>query len=968
MTHARFGLLGPLLVEAADAPRPIRAGKQRNLLACLLLRANQPTSVDQLVEAIWDDDAPPQPMDALYNYVLRLRQALGGQLGARLVTQTPGYLIEVTDDELDLHQFHRLRDAGRQAMARHRWQEADTAFRDALACWRGDPLADIPSTVLRERHVPTLLEARLQVHEWHVEARLNLGQHDELIGELQQLAAANPMRERVHQHLMLALARAGRQAEALTAYRRLRDTIVDQLGVDPNPDIRDLHQRILTGDVEPPEPSAPPAAPLPDADPGPATVDADAAPSAETVPVPAQLPPDIIDFTGRDDQVRRIAVSLAASLTTDADAISSQRGAVAISAMSGAGGIGKTTLAVHIGHSLRDQFPDGQLYVNLLGATQPLDPASVLSRFLRDLGVDGSAIPLDLEERAATFRSRVADRRMLLLLDDARDARQVRPLLPGTQGCRVLITSRRKLSDLPGTTLFDLDALDAREAHALFTSIIGEPRAAAEPEATADVLRACAGLPLAVRVAAARLGSRPRWTVRHLADRLREKARTLDELATGDASVRVSFDVSYAALNTSATPRGTDPARAFRLLGLHEGADISLPAACALLDLPEAEAERTLEHLVDISLLDETRPGRYRLHDLLHSYATERAELEETAADRLAAARRLLSWYLTTGRHANIVAMPEHARPDELAPEFRYGALTFADAQDATAWLDTELGNILSVAQMATRHGLDDLGWRLGPAIWGYLHMRKHYASYTNLYTLGLACAQRADDLSGMAWTHNGLALAYMYAYRHAEALEHFELALAIRRQLGETRYVAGILSNMAGAKFELGDPDGAIAVLLESLAIFDDLGEHTLSRGMAMSNLSEAYMRLGDYDAAIDYAEQALAASRKMGNQWMECTQLQSNGELYGLSGQHELGISCLKQSIELATELGAPAEIGVGYRHLGELYASIGRVDEARDELAKALAIMAQCHDPDENAVRARLTDLENPRNRSA
>ena len=327
--------------------------------------------------------------------------------------------------------------------------------------------------------------------------------------------------------------------------------------------------------------------------------------------------------------------------------------------VAGAGGLGKTSLAVHAAHRVRRRFPDGQLYVDLLGATPvPLPPGDVLARFLRDLGVDGRDIPVDEDERAARYRTTLAPRRMLVVLDNARDAAQVRPLLPGTASSAVLVTTRSRMPDLASTKLVDLNVLDDDEALKLFIKVVGEERAAAEPEATAELLDACAGLPLAIRICAARLATRSGWTIAAMADRLRDVHRRLDEMRAGDLAVRASFQVSFASLPASTDARGIDPARAFCLLGLWQGPGISAAAAAALFGIPQYSAEDALEVLVDTHLLESTAPDRYKFHDLLRVYAAERAEADLSAEDRAASVGRLLGWYLRTADAAAQVVSP----------------------------------------------------------------------------------------------------------------------------------------------------------------------------------------------------------------------------------------------------------------------------------------------------------------------
>ena len=401
--------------------------------------------------------------------------------------------------------------------------------------------------------------------------------------------------------------------------------------------------------------------------------------SGPVIPRPSQLPTDIGDFTGRETPVEQLC-----ALLLGADATSNP-GAVPIAVVNGAGGLGKTTLAVHAAHRVRAQFPDGQLYVDLLGASaQPAQPGEVLARFLRDLGLEGDKVPAHDDERAALYRTRLTGRRVLILLDNARDAAQVRQLLPGSSSCAVLVTTRNRTPDLVSTRFVDLNVLEDSEALALFSRVVGPERAAAEPDATAEVLVACAGLPLAIRICAARLAARRQWRVGTLAARLRNEHRRLDELSIGDLAVRASFQVSYDSLRSPG--RGIDPARVFRLLGLWQGSSISLAAASALVEAAEDDTADALETLVDANLLESPAPDWYRFHDLLRVYATERAAAEEAESARSEAVGRLLRWYLDTAEAAaNAVSPGRYRVPRELGTA-NTSRSRFAGIEDALAW------------------------------------------------------------------------------------------------------------------------------------------------------------------------------------------------------------------------------------------------------------------------------------------
>jgi DNA-binding SARP family transcriptional activator len=613
----RFGVLGPL--EVTDGRRRvwIPSAKQRMLLAALLLRAGELVTLDQLAEAIWGDALPDDPRKVVQTYISRLRHLLGD--AGPIHSQPEGYVLTVARDEVDLGRFEMLLEQAREtADSGDRHREA-ALLREALGLWRGEPLADMSSAALHREVVARLAEQRLEALHRRIDAELALGRHAELVAELRALTERHPLREQVWAQLMTALYRCGRQADALAAYQRVRRLLAEELGMDPGPELRALHQAILTGDP------------------------------ALMVPVTSarrgawvgqfQLPVDVADFVGRVGLIDQVT-----SLLDD-----DRR--VLIVALSGPAGVGKTALAVHVAHRLVGRFPDGQLYVDLHGAAagpRPLQPLEVLGRFLRALGMEPAAVPASLEEASGAFRSWVAGRRVLVVLDNAADAAQVVPLLPASAGCGVLVTSRRVLAGLAGAAHRHLDGLADAEVLELLGCLAGQERMAAEPEAAAEVARCCGSLPLALRIAGARLAARPAWPVRALAERLADQERRLDELEMGEVGVRASFQVSHQQLHCSDDPVDREAAGAFGLLGMLHGPEVGAPVAAWLLDASEPAAERVLERLVDAQLLQTPAPGRYRLHDLLRLYARELAHQHHPGPARAAALTRALGFYMAS--------------------------------------------------------------------------------------------------------------------------------------------------------------------------------------------------------------------------------------------------------------------------------------------------------------------------------
>ncbi|MCX5066827.1 NB-ARC domain-containing protein [Micromonospora lupini] len=588
----RFRILGPLEISGAGHTLTVTAARQRVVLSTLLLDANCVVSTAQLADALWDDAPPTTARGQVQICVSALRKTLT-RLGLpdRIVTRPPGYLIEVADGDLDLHYFDRLVLAGQQALAESRLDDAAEALSGALALWRGTALAGVESQALRAA-ATRLDERRLAVTEDWLDVELHRGRHQHVVGELRELVATHPLRERLHAQHMRALSGAGRPAEALAAYRSARRVFLDELGLEPGGELRRLERAILT-DARADEP-------------------ADDVPVSP--PVPRLLPADPAELSGRD---RPLAVLREALAGNDG-------AAVPLVAISGPVGVGKSTVAVRAAHALAPAYPDGQLYLNLLDPDgRPVAPAAALERFLRALGLSGDTVPAGLDERAELYRDRIAGRRVLVVLDDVTHERQVLPLLPGASGAGVLVTSRRRLTGLTGARAVHLDPLDIEDSVRLLATALGPPRLAADPAAARALARLCDGLPLALRIAAARLAARPHWTMAHLADRLRDEARRLDELAFGGLDVRARLATSYAALSPAAR-------LLFRSLGALPDADLPLPLAGRLPGVRDEIVEDALEELVDAQLVEVgVDPTRYRLAGLVRLYAAERLAGDE---------------------------------------------------------------------------------------------------------------------------------------------------------------------------------------------------------------------------------------------------------------------------------------------------------------------------------------------------
>jgi DNA-binding SARP family transcriptional activator/Tfp pilus assembly protein PilF len=969
----RFRLLGPLEVWSGQDWAGIGAEKWRALLACLVLKAGQIVPTETLIFELWADTPPPTATNLVSIYVNQLRRAIGDTDGRVLIRRKPGYQLNAGPGDTDLQRFEALVAGGRDALNR---EDADTAaalLAEAEGLWRGGFLADVPPTMLVSAEAERAMELRVSAAELRIEANLECGQRPEVISELRRLLAEYPLRERLWLLLMRALREAGRHAEALNIYGQARSVIAEELGVDPGPELQQMYAELLSADARPGDPeAASPAGPAGEADENPrgevpgtiaagaladfvgaaaekAGAQAPAEPAGPSRPRPAQLPSDIADFTGRGAQADYLRDALS-SFDTAADP-----GAVRIAVIAGAAGLGKTTLGVHAAHQVQHLFPDGQLYVDLSGASAgPAAPGDVLARFLRDLGVDGGKIPVGDEERAALYRTQLTGRRVLILLDDAKDAAQVRPLLPGSASCAVVVTTRNRTPYLVSTGFVDLNTLSAPEALELFSRIVRDGRPAAEPEATAQLLIACAGLPLAIRICAARLATRGQWRIATMAARLRDERRRLDELQVGDLEVRAGFQVSYDSLR--AGRHRADPAYAFRLLGLWPGPRISLAAAAALIGGPEADAADALETLVDANLLESPEPDWYQLHDLLHLFATERAQAEEPAEVRHSAVARLLRWYLTQAETAADVLSPHRYRiaPDE--PHAPSPLLNSAEA--ALAWYDSERTGVIAAIRQAAATGLHDIAWRLATTLFPLFNRRDNWADCITAHQIAVESARRAGQRQAEAWATQNLGQA-LVAIREEEAFSRLEEALAIRREIGDRVGEAQTTVSLTDAYYELRRPDVAIDYSRRSLEVLRQ-AEIPALLGIALNNHGEYCLALGRLDEAGDYLQEALDIFQAAGGHGRGHV-TENLGRIYLESGRLSEAIARLDEAYRLYLADGFLKGQANALKNLAEAQRRAGLEDQARESLAAAVVLFKELKaDAEVEAIQSALAAL--------
>ncbi|MFB7464076.1 BTAD domain-containing putative transcriptional regulator [Streptomyces sp. NPDC056224] len=903
----RFAVLGPIRAWRGAEALPSGTPQQRALLATLLLRDGRTATAPELIDAIWGEDPPQQALATIRTYASRLRKVLDPGL---LVTESGGYAIRLRSTAtLDLGVARSLaadaetaREAGDRALAR-------TLLTRALDLWDGEPLAGVPG--------PAAATERTRLAEWHLqllETRLDLdlevGHHAEAVSELTALTAAHPLRERLRELLMLALYRSGRQAEALAVYADTRRLLADELGVDPRPELAALQQRILNADAD-----------LARAE--------DPAPAAAVHVRPAQLPATVPDFTGRASFVDELGAILSGG---------AEGQVMAVSALAGIGGVGKTTLAVHVAHAARPHFPDGQLYVDLQGTeARPAEPEAVLGSFLRALGTPDTAIPDSPADRAALYRSTLDGRRVLVLLDNARDAAQVRPLLPGTAGCAALVTSRVRMAGLAGAHLVDLDVMSPEEALQLFTRIVGEERVRAERQAALDVVGACGFLPLAIRIAASRLAARRTWTVSVLAAKLADGRRRLDELQTGDLAVKATFELGYGQLEPAQQ-------RAFRLLGLADGPDISLSAAAAVLDLPEYDTEDLLEALVDCSLLESAAPGRYRFHDLVRLYARACAERDEQPpGGRDAALDRLLDFYLATASGVYALERPGDRLPAHLS-DTNYPGLVFGEPRTALDWLYAEADPLLAcVRQAAARADETEVLRRAVDLLWAAKDLAESGANSKQYESAAMAlrdAARAAGDPRSEGRARTTLTMVHLFTGRFAEADDEARQATALAREAGDPLPSCWAPNDRGIIALYQGRHTDGERYLLEAIENFRADGNN-VGEASALCNLSRIHVELGRLASAIDLAQQGIAVYDRMGLTLRLANGRYALGIALTQAGRLGEALSQLTEALSLFHVNRQPLWEGVTHFRLAEAHLAARRPTLAASHAEQAIAL---------------------------
>ncbi|MEU5945784.1 BTAD domain-containing putative transcriptional regulator [Micromonospora sp. NPDC047465] len=954
----RWCVLGPVEVSVAGRALPIDRPQHRALLALLMLNAGRLVSPGQLIEALWAADPPVSARTQVQVCVSRIRAALrAADLSGALVTHSGGYRLLVDDGALDLAEFTVLLRQARAAEAAGQLAEAARLLRAGLALWRGPALAGAAGAFV-EAAAAGLDEQRLLAQEQLAAVELALGGHETVARTLRPLVDAHPLRERLVAHYLVALAGSGCQADALRVYADTRRRLVEDLGVEPAAELAETYLRVLRQEVTGPEPARGGGVPAgKPAEPGVRS----AGPPVGSTPAPAQLPADLAGFTGRAGALRELDALLPEDADTPTDAGTNRT--VVICTISGTAGVGKTTTAVHWAHRVAHRFPDGQLYVNLRGfdlAGRAVSSGEALRGFLEALHVSPQRMPSDPTQQAALFRTTVAGRRMLVLLDNARDADQVRPLLPGTSGCLVVVTSRNQLTGLTvtdGAHPVSLDLLAPDEARALLERRLGRDRCQAEPVAVEAIVGRCARLPLALAIVAARAATAPDLPLGTLAAEL--AATRVGDLSAFDAGdpatdVRLVFSWSYQALDAGS-------ARLFRRLGLHPGPDVGQPAAASLAGVSLSQVRPLLAGLTRANLLTERSPGRYATHDLLRAYAAQLCDEVDSTADREAARHRLFDHYLHTTHAADELFYPYRLACPVTLPPARAGVTvsTGSDHIWAVDWFTGEHQVLLATVAQAAAEGFDTHVWSLATVLTTYLDRRGHWDDLSAVQQTALAAARRAADLFGQAQAHHGLAIAYTWLERHSDAHRHYRDTLALYRRLGDDAGQAHAHLGISWVLARQGRHDAALDPTRQALDLYRSAG-HLPGQAKALNNLGWSYAQRGDHEAALPHLREALRLNEETDDRRGAAMIWDSLGFAQHGRGEHLRALDCYHRALRLHRELGDRYDEADVLDKLGDTHQAAGDLAAARTAWRDAAAIFDELDLPDAERPRGKLAGI--------
>ncbi|MFF0154436.1 BTAD domain-containing putative transcriptional regulator [Micromonospora sp. NPDC005203] len=915
-TGVRIRLLGPVEVVVADSPQAVNGKRRKAILATLALHVGRVVSVDRLIDVVWGEQLPATVANTLQRHVSYLRGVLGEP--GSIVARPPGYLLNTGPESTDVQAAERLLELARRSSDRNEQVKHLTA---AVALWRGPPLADVGGSAWLEEQAEHLARLRLEAERALAEARLSVGEHARLVPGLERLVRQHPFDEHLHAQLMLALYRDGRQGEAVTTYRRLRDTLRENLGIDPSPRLRDLECAILRQD---------------------SAIAAPAAPAPAAASVAAQLPPPVPTFIGREAELAAL------------DAVVDRGGAVVVS---GTAGVGKTALAVHWAHRAADRFPDGQLYVNLRGfdpGATPTEPARALHGFLEALGVPAARMPSDPDLMVSLYRTTVAGRRLLVVLDNACDAAQVRPLLPGSPDCLTIVTSRDRLNPLVVTESAHpllLDLLSPGEARDMLVRRLGERQVAAEPAAAEHIVDRCARLPIALAIVAARAVTNRHFSLATVAAELGD----LDAFHGGDEAtdVRAVFSWSCRTLSPPAL-------RLFRLLSLHPGPDVAVPAVASLAGLTPQASGPLLSELTRANLLTEHSYGRYAFHDLLRAYAASLADETEPPADRRGAVHRLLDHCLRTAHAADLVLHPHFSEIS--LPLARLGVTPEnpRSRSAATAWFTAELPVLLAAVPLAARLGFEGHAWRLAWSLAGFLHRQGHWQDWLGTQRIALAAASRIGDRSGQAQAHRSLGLACSRLRRYDEADDHLRRAFDLFTEVGDDAGRAHTCLNLGQLAERRGQHHEALHHSRRALTLFRRAGNRA-GQGYTLNAVGWQEGLLGNYHRALQSCGEALRMLQEVGDVQGQADTWDSLGHAHHQLGDDRHAIACYEHALDLFTQVNDRYAEASTYVNLGGSHRALADLGATRAAWSQALTILDELGDADADSIRADLAQLD-------